>query len=157
MDHSFIGKVAWAKVFIPDQKFNKYSLDFYCTDADRKAIKALGTRLTLREDDTGFFYKFSRDPEHRKSPGKPEVVGPDDQPWDKPIGNGSTVEATIETYKWQSPAHGEGTGCFLKRVKVLEHVVYEKPNTQTQPAAQPEPELPVEKPAASKPKGKGPF
>jgi hypothetical protein len=162
MEHTYVGKVAWAhRLLEVDPKYKKYSVDFFCTDADRKAIKALGTRLTLKENDSGFFYTFGRNPDSWRSPGPPLVVDANDQPWpkDKAIGNGSTLEITIATYDWKSPTHGEGKGHYVVKAKVLEHVVYEKPNAPAAPAAQEEPPVVVPEtpqPASAGKKGR-PF
>ena len=161
--HKFTGKCAWAHI-LGLNKFKKNSIQFYPDDKTRKEIKALGTRLGIKEDDgeksglEGFYYTFTRDPE--KSFGKPlVVVDAEGKPWDsnKLIGNGSTVEAEISVYPFNHPEYGQGLGHRLMSVRILEYIPYVRP---TEVVAQPDDEKPVEIPVeeeAPKKKRKNPF
>lgn len=125
----FTGTVNWAKVYPGmENKYGKLSVDFFPTDADRKTIQALKSRNTLKEADdaskgsTGFFYTFVRS----KDKGPIVVVDEGGNPFDQKIGNGSTVELTLEVYSWDNE-HGKGTATRVVRVRVLKLVKYEKP------------------------------
>lgn len=138
--HTFEGKCKWAQIYKPD-KYEKLSIQFFPTEEDRKAIKALGTRLTLKEDDDGFFYSFRRDPARARGPLK--ITGPDGQPFTKLIGNGSKVKVDIEVYDFNHPQHGAGKGHRLNAVQVLDLVEYVKPEVNAgadpdQPPVEPE-------------------
>lgn len=164
----FEGIVKWAKVFKPDAKYGKYSLQFYPTDEVRKEMKPVfaGTKTALKEDDDGFFYTIGRDPDSFRSPGKPVVVDAAGNEFKRLIGNGSRCEIIIVKYPWKSkdPEFGSGWGVFLDEVKVLDHVVYEaegggefvRPEIKNRkPAAQVE--VPAGDDEPKKAKGKGPF
>lgn len=134
---TFTGKVKWAQVLKPN-KFDKYSLQFYPSEEDRRAIKATGTRVGIKEDEDGFFYTFRRDPTSKFSGGAPTVTGNNG----KLIGNGSVCEIELEIYDFKND-FGEGKGTRLNSVKVLELVEY---NPDAPKQAQ---ELPVDPPKKS--------
>lgn len=116
-EYYFSGKAAWLNTK-PD-KWGKFTLCFYPADAEtRKAIKDLGLRNQLNEDDgkksgvEGFFYRF-------KSPGGPFVLTDEaGEPITSMIGNGSDITMKLEVETFTSKDHGE-----VKRSNVLGIVV----------------------------------
>jgi hypothetical protein len=122
------GVAKWARLKSPN-KFGKYSIDLYVDSTTRSQIRGWGTRLTVKEDDDGFYYTFRRD--HEKvlrtktvEFGPPEVIY-NKQEFDGFVGNGSHVTIEIEVYDWEHPEHGKGRGTRLLKVTVDELVEYD--------------------------------
>lgn len=127
--HTFRGIAKWARVRTPN-KFNNYTVDLYCDAATRKAIKAIGYRGSVKEDDEGNFYYAFRRPatkvfkDEEKDLGAPKVYDANGNPFDDYIGNGSEVEITVDRYTWTNAEHGSGVGVRLESIKVLTLVPY---------------------------------
>ena len=118
------GKCKWAKVWKPDTKYDKYSIDLCPDEASRKIIDELGLKSSFKQDQsTGEEYmSFRRDPNHtvftgkdqRGPAGAPKVLGIDK---DVPIGNGSDVTIRLAVYSYDNK-FGKGTGSRLEAVHV---------------------------------------
>lgn len=125
------GKVKWAKVWKPDTKYDKYSLDLCPDEASRKIIDGLGLKSSFKADaQTGEEYiSFRRDPNHtiftgkdeRGPAGAPVVLGVEK---DTPIGNGSEVTIRLAVYSYDNK-FGKGTGSRLEKVHVNKLVEYQ--------------------------------
>lgn len=125
------GECKWAKVWKPDSKYDKYSLDLCPDEASRKIIDGLGLKSSFKTDaQTGKEYmSFRRDPnatvfvskDTRGPAGAPKVLGIDQ---DVPIGNGSDVTVRLAVYSYDNK-FGKGTGSRLEMVKVNKLVEYE--------------------------------
>ncbi len=124
------GKCKWAKVWKPDNKYAKFSIDI-CPDAESKeVIKSLGIKNGFKADPSGDEYiTFRRDPSHtifrgeeRVPAGKPDVLGVDP---DTDIGNGSDVTIRIAVYSYDNK-FGKGVGTRLEKVKVDNLVKFDR-------------------------------
>ncbi len=123
------GKCKWAKVFKPDQKYQKYSIDL-CPDVDsRKVIDGLGLKSGFKADASGDEYiTFRRDPDQtifvgkdtRGPAGGPKVLGVDPN---TDIGNGSDVTLRVAVYSYDNK-FGKGVGSRLEVVNVTNLVPY---------------------------------
>jgi len=129
------GKCKWAKVWKPDTKYDKYSIDI-CPDAEsRKIIDGLGLKSSFKADSqTGEEYiTFRRDPnstifvskDTRGPAGAPQVLGVEPG---TPIGNGSGVTVRLAVYSYDNK-FGKGTGSRLEKVHVNELVPFEAKET----------------------------
>src|SRR3990167_7039358 len=156
--HKFTGRCSYPQLLTLN-RFKKYSVNFYPSAEDRKTIKALGTKLTLKEDDgeksgvEGFYYSLANDPV--KSFGKPLLIfDAAGNPWPKDtlIGNGSVITVDFLVYEGNHPEHGKYKGHRLLEVTVLEHIPYTRPEREPAQAVE---EVPVE-PAVEAPKTKKP-
>lgn len=130
---TFTGKVKYAQVY-PGQvnKFGKNSLEFYPKDNEtRKAIQALRTRNALKEDEDGFHFTFTKNPQDTRNPPI-VVIDEEGNPVTDSIGNGSEIELTLQTYTWDDRVgkDGEvisaGTGARIVRVRILKLVPYQR-------------------------------
>lgn len=129
----FEGTVKWVKARTPD-KFNKYTIDLYPDAETRKAIKATGARLSLKEGEDGFYYTFRRATElGGRTLSPPTVVDADGAEFDGNIGNGSKAIVKLELYEYKGgvgddgkPYNG-GKALRWEGIKILELVEYKKP------------------------------
>jgi len=126
--YNFDGIAHWAKVYKPDSKYNKYSVDLYMSDKNIDTLQKAGVTLKIREDENGKFVKFSR-PDSKVIKGELVKLGPPKVealnngsfvPFSDLIGNGSKVRVNISVYDTR-----EGKGHTMLGVTVLEHVKYE--------------------------------
>lgn len=125
------GKAKWARVYESqmDTKYGeKFHITVYPDEASLINLKTSGSRLEMKEDEDGKFFKFSRD-NKAIFRDKEEVLGPpkvvhkvEDKylPFDKIIGNGSVVTIRLAIYDSK-----KGKGTRLEAVCVDEHVPYE--------------------------------
>lgn len=128
--HLFTGMTKWAKVYKPDEKYGKYSLNFYPKDdADRKAIKATGIKNNTKEDDDGFYYVF-------RSEKAPTVVDNKGEEFDQIIGNGSTITVKLGVESFTSAKWGKVVRSTLLGVKVEELVEYVPDNRDDDEASE---------------------
>lgn len=119
----YSGKVKWAKVYKPDEKYGKYSLNFYPTTPEEvKEIKATGIKNGTKEDEDGVYYVF-------RSDTAPVVVDKDGQAFNDLIGNGSTCKVKLAVEQFTSKKWGKVVRSALAGVQVEDLVVYEKPDT----------------------------
>jgi hypothetical protein len=120
--YTFSGVIEYPHLAAPN-KYEKFSLDFFPKDnEDRKAIKATGTKCSLKERDNkessqhgNFFFTFT-------SPDNPALVGVPDGVL---VGNGSeaTVKLTVEDF--MSAKWGKVVRTKLSEVRVTKLVAYE--------------------------------
>lgn len=134
------GKAQFAKILgdpIPnyDKTGKEWKMDLEITDKDTiKEIKSLGIGDRIRQKENylnGSPYISFKQAEFKKdgtTPNKPITVVEADgkTPWDqdKLIGNGSTVDVRFAIIEY--PAYKK-TGCYIRAVRVLDHVSYERP------------------------------
>lgn len=124
------GTVKWAKVYKgqEDSEYNCYSLAFYPDDVDE--FTETGTQLQPKKDEDGTFFQLRR-PVDKVIKGEtvyfgpPEVFGPDTQPFNNLIGNGSKVTVRVAVYDY---VYGkkQGKGTRLEAVMVNDWVEYKK-------------------------------
>lgn len=122
----FTGNCTYAKVydFQKDKKYDKWDINVYLDDEELANYMASGIQVEVKEDDLGKYVRFRRDETKLINKevvkfGPPEVIGPDRQPFEESIGNGSRVCVTVEVFPSK-----KGFGHRLRRVQVLEHVPY---------------------------------
>lgn len=123
----FSGECRWAKVFKPDEKFGKYSIEVKVDDLSK--FKGLGVKgkdkegwVTFRRDPEAMVYKDKQ----KITAGGPDIVDADGKPFTDHIGNGSTVTCKIDVYDYDSPKFGKGKGMRLVSVRVDKHVPWVK-------------------------------
>ena len=121
----FKGPCKWARVFKPDEKFNRFSVEVYLDEVNLDKYLKSGIRVQIKEDDDGKYVRFSR-PMNKMIKGQAVELGAPEVTQGKvkmeeTIGNGSIVEVTVDVYETV-----KGKGHTLRKVDVLEHVVYEK-------------------------------
>lgn len=163
----FVGRIAWAHLYSPDdfRGQESYKMSFY-PDADVEAqMKAAGLQNKFKDDDggksgvSGKFVTLRRPvkkefqdgetffgpPEILDKAGKKIVFYKDEGDGNferegEPvlIGNGSTVEVTLEIYQTKR----FGAGSRLKSVKIIDLIEYD-PDAEEEV----EPEVEEEKPA----------
>jgi hypothetical protein len=98
----FTGEAAWAhRLFIPDDKYNFWSVDLKLSPEERKRLKDNGSKLKPNENG---YIKFRR-PTEKTWRGvltqlePPAVLNSEGEPWgDELIGNGSTITVKVEIY-----------------------------------------------------------
>lgn len=125
----FSGECRWAKVYKPDEKYGKYSIDVKVDDLPK--FKSLGVKASDRDG----WVTFRRDPEGKAwkdgkqiIAGKPLVVDAEGKPFDEIIGNGSEVTVKVETYTYDNK-FGKGVAMRLESVRVDKHKPYVKEET----------------------------
>jgi hypothetical protein len=155
---TFPGTAKWVRLKQPNA-FGKYTISIYVDAKTRGEIRALGSRLRVNEDEEGFYYTFRRD-DMKRMGGKDVHLGPPKvtlhgEEFDGWVGDGSTVDVTIEVYEFNHPEHGSGVGTRLVSVDVKDLVVYE-PRALGEPDPEPEP-APVPEKKARKAKEEMPF
>jgi len=122
------GKAKWARLYESqmDTKFGeKFHVTLYPDEESLIALKASGSRVKAHEDADGVYFKFSRDnkktfKDQEEILGPPDVVtveGDERKPFDKIIGNGSTLTLRLSVYDSKF-----GKGTRLEAVRVDEHV-----------------------------------
>lgn len=105
------GKSYWARVHKPDEKYNKFTLDFYPDAASWKAYKAAGLQLKERESEHGTYVKLGVPATRLTKKGdvikaQVAVLDEDNQPMTKNIGNGSEVTVKVEVFDTdKGPGH----------------------------------------------------
>jgi hypothetical protein len=144
-----VGPAYWCKVFAENRDLTGYEdalkeIGGQCTidiDLDKDNMeKLIKSKSMLRgrqsEDNPGTTrVKLRRKWTEQFGGGAPEVIKADGSVWDwdmdGPIGNGSTVEAIIHVY---DTSRKSIVGTRLEKVKVVEHVKYEKDDDWEAPA-----------------------
>ena len=135
--HYFSGKAQWAKVYRPDDKYNKFSIDVALNPTAFKEYEKLGLHKPkngFKQDEEGnTWVTFRRNPEDttyrdgNKVPcGAPTVVDGNGNPMDATIGNGSDVTVKVMVYAYNNK-FGKGNGSRLESVRVDNLVEYQKP------------------------------
>lgn len=138
------GKVNWAKVYKPDEKYKNYTVDFYPDNPDE--IPASGLTLEAKTNEDGVYFRIKRPVEkiikdelvHFGPPkvflntGEVDENGvPKVEPFTKLIGNGSRVTLKVQVY-----TAGKFVGHRLESVRVDEHVPYEKDDAERPASAE---------------------
>lgn len=132
--HYFSGKCKWAKVFKPDERYNKFSIDVALTGKQLEEFNKLGLRGKPKIDEEGnHWVTFRRDPAsqvyksgERVPAGPPSVSDPDGNSFSGIIGNGSDVTVKIQVYSWENKQYGKGMGSRLEAVRVDNLVEYKR-------------------------------
>lgn len=122
------GTAKWAKLNVPDKKYNYYGLDLYLDEESTKTFHESGLQVKKKTGEDGDFYSFRRDAEKLiKSDlvkfDPPELFDGNNNKMvdDRPlIGNGSKVTCKIATYDTV-----KGIGHRLESVRIDELVEYE--------------------------------
>jgi len=122
------GTAKWCRVYEGqmDTKYGeKFHLTVYPDEASLVTLKTSGSRVKKHDDEEGTFFKFSRDnkkvfKDEEEVLGPPKVIDADGKPFDKIIGNGSTVTCKLAIYDSKF-----GKGTRLEAVRVDKHVPYE--------------------------------
>ena len=146
----FTGKCQWAKVYKgqEDQRYQNFGLDVELDEKNLAIYKESGIQTHLQvsgeKSQTGreitwcdgrkgvTFVKFKR-PVSKLIKGQlvnygpPSVLDKDNQPFDKPIGNGSSVTCKVVVYDT-----AKGKGSRLETVRVDEWVEYKKDDAPAQ-------------------------
>ncbi len=119
--YKFSGECKWAKVYKPDPKYMKYSIDLKLEGKDIDVFKAIGLKNTLKEDG---WVTFRRDPskevwkDGKKVPGgPPSVVDASGNVSTELIGNGSMVTVQVSVYDYDNN-FGKGKGSRLEVVRI---------------------------------------
>lgn len=136
----FTGELAWAhRLFIPDEKYGKYSVNVKLSPEERKRLKDCGSKK--RPNEAGYI-NFSRDVEKNFGKGTvtldpPVVLQSDGSPWgDERIGNGSTGTVKVEIYN--TTYQGKPIkGTRLISVRVDDLVEYIAPSETTESTPEP--------------------
>lgn len=130
------GKVKWAKIWKPDEKYGKYSIDISPDEESRKIIDGLNLKNGYKVDNTTGeeYITFRRDPSHtvftgkdqRGPAGAPRVLGVEPN---TPVGNYSECTIRLAVYAYDNK-FGKGTGTRLEAVNVTKLEEYSKGETQ---------------------------
>ena len=125
--YQFSGEAQWAKVYKPDEKYGKYSINVKLDEASKKLYVEAGCQMKEKDG----YVAFRRPAKRITLKGAlqeypaPEVVDSAGKPITDLIGNGSHVTVTVRTY---DTAMGVGTD--LVKVQVNTLVKYEAPKVQ---------------------------
>lgn len=123
------GPAKWFHIYpaTMDTKFGKvYSLDLYLDNVAMNTLKEAGWRGKTKVDELGTFAKFSRKHEQQfnsglETLGPPKVVDTNGADFDKPLGNGTTVNVLLELYDSRY-----GKGSRIREVVIKDYVEYVK-------------------------------
>lgn len=123
--------VNWASVITPNTQFEpsweiQVELDKEQADQLQAEAKSLHKKgIKIKEENGKFSFRFRR--KVNKADGTenapPVVIGPDGQPFDKLIGNGSICNVQYGLVIYENK-YGTGITTDLKGVRVLVHVPY---------------------------------
>lgn len=161
----FKGLVAWARIWEgQEDDYNgdkHWKLSFYPTKEVAEDIKNAGIQARMKDDDgeksgvAGKYFVFKRKLEESFGGGEPQKMEPV-KVRDKngklieeriSIGNGSTVEVTLEVY----PTKRFGKGTRLNEVRILDLIEYVPPERDENPSIVDDGEvLPVEEEGGKK-------
>lgn len=135
--HYFKGKAQWAKVYKPDEKYGKFSIDLGMSQEDAAKFREIGLKNTFKERDNLYWITLRRDPEkmvwknqEQVKAGPPEIKDADGHPFSELIGNGSEVTVKFVTYDYNN-SNGKGKGSRLESVRVDKLVEYKKDGEAT--------------------------
>lgn len=128
----FKGTCKWAKVYEPDEDYDKTSkswkIDLFMDDESFALFEESGAQLKVREDkETKERYVTFKRPTRKlikdkiEEYHKPAVVDATNSPMTAKIGNGSTVTVKVEIYNTM-----KGKGHTLEAVRVEELIPYEE-------------------------------
>jgi len=126
--------VRWAAVLKPDTQFDadgRYSVEVGLTKEqgaqlkeEASAVHKKGIKLKVDEDGS-LWFRFNRKVKRADGGTNPPPVlkGPDGQPFDKLVGNGSVCNVQYSFAAYDNK-FGQGVVSDLKGVKVISHVPY---------------------------------
>jgi len=125
------GIASWAKVYETNRDMNTdfhgeggaYTVDVQLEKEELDKLTKSGSRLKPKLGDDGISIRFKRKHIHPSIPefgGPPKVVGPDKEPIDCLIGNGSKVKVYVSVYDTKL-----GKGTRLEGMQVVDLVEYE--------------------------------
>lgn len=122
------GLAYWAKLHKPDEKFDKFTLDFYPNEESWKTYKSAGLQLKERESEHGTYVKLGVPAKRLTKKGDVikatvQVLDENNNPTTKDIGNGSEVTVKIEVFDTL-----KGPGHRLLAVRADKLVEYNDPN-----------------------------
>jgi hypothetical protein len=119
------GKCKWACVKTPNTTFEPaWSIDIVINDSQEKEIRKLGLKPKVDKDgDTVIKLKRKVDRRDGTTNEAPKVVDANNEPFDKLIGNGSTVNVIFSVFEWENK-FGSGVSADLKGVQVVDHVPF---------------------------------
>ena len=130
--YTLTGEAKWAKVWKPDEKYGKHSIDISLDSKAMKTFMDMGIANKPKEDEDGkLWVSLRRDPlakvfvrgsEDKVDAGNPAVSGVDNG---TEIGNGSTVTVTVSVYDYDNK-FGKGKGSRLESVHVDKLVEYKR-------------------------------
>ncbi len=140
--HVITGKVAWASVIRPVNKYKSEDLEYRVSvevDMDtidllnslgsQKKYKKLIDKKTGDEVLPGRFMTFSRPAGDNVAPLL--VVDKEGNKVDQLVGNGSTAKVSIALIPYNSPEFGSGVKAQLTAVQVLDLVPYQSNKTNS--------------------------
>lgn len=122
----FTGECKWAKVYKPDDKYQKYSIDVLLDMEQYEEFQKFKFKTPGKLDNGKFWVTMRRKVED----GAPVVVDKEGNPFTDTIGNGSIVTVKIDTYNYDNK-FGKGTGFKIVGVQVDEHKQYVKPEADS--------------------------
>jgi hypothetical protein len=125
------GIASWAKVYEENRDKNEdfhgeggaYTVDVQLEKEELDKLTKSGSRLKPKLTDEGISIRFKRKHLHPTIPefgGPPRIVGPDKEPIDCLIGNGSKVKVYVSVYDTKM-----GKGTRLEGMQVVDLVEYE--------------------------------
>lgn len=130
--YTLTGECKWAKVWKPDQKYGKHSIDLKLDSKAMKTFMEMGLQNKPKEDEDGnLWVSLRRDPlakvfvrgsEDKTEAGRPMVTGVDNE---VEIGNGSTVTVKVTVYDYDNK-FGKGKGSRLDSVHVDKLVEFKR-------------------------------
>ncbi len=130
--YTLTGECKWAKVWKPDEKYGKHSIDISLDSKAMKTFMDMGIANKPKEDEDGkLWVSLRRDPlskvfvrgsEDKVDAGRPQVTGVD---VDTEIGNGSTVTVQVSVYDYDNK-FGKGKGSRLDSVHVDKLVEFKR-------------------------------
>jgi hypothetical protein len=129
----FTGDCKWARVYRPDDKYEKYGIDVQLDETQQKEYTGIGLKGKIKDG----YVTLSSYPDKKKGgPAvKPTVVDAEGKEFTELIGNGSNVTCKIETYTFDNK-WGKGAGHRLVGVKVNKHVKYEGEKAASSPGVE---------------------
>ena len=134
--HYFTGKAFWAKVYSPDEKYNRWKVNLGMTEAELERAAWIGLQLQPKDIEGHTCLTFTR-PVSKLIKNElvkfdpPKVLDDGGNPMNALIGNGSDVTLKVITYDTI-----KGKGHRLESVRVDKLVEYKKPdNPEGKPKA----------------------
>lgn len=131
------GIASWAKVYEANRDTNEdfhgeggaYTIDVQLEKEELDKLTKSGSRLKPKLGDEGISIRFKRKHIHpagiEELGGPPRVVGPDKEPIDCLIGNGSKVKVYVSVYDTKL-----GKGTRLEGLHVIDLVEYESEGSE---------------------------
>ena len=127
----FNGVCKWAKVYKPDEKYGKYSIDVLLDMDQFTKLKALKVKNNGKPEDGKMWVTF------RASSDAPSVTDASGASITDSIGNGSEVTIKLTVEDFVSQKWGNVVKSNLEAVRVDKLVVYVKPEVSTEEAQAP--------------------